>query len=54
MIGGVRLQIGDQLIDASVSTALRKLRDQLATRGLPAVRAAAERIIRADPSQNGH
>ncbi len=54
MIGGIRLQIGDQLVDASVSTALRKLREQLSQRGLPAVRSAAERIIRADPSVNGH
>jgi F-type H+-transporting ATPase subunit delta len=54
MIGGIRLQIGDQLIDASIATRLRKLRDQLATSGLPALRAAADRIIRASPSDNGH
>lgn len=54
IIGGIRLQIADQLIDASVSTALRKLRDQLNTSGLPAVRAAADRIVRSSPSDNGH
>ena len=27
MIGGLKLQIGDQLIDASIATSLRKLRD---------------------------
>ncbi|CAN5736253.1 hypothetical protein BH11PLA1_BH11PLA1_06620 [soil metagenome] len=45
MIGGMRLQIGDKLYDASVETRLRQLREQLASVGLPAVRAAAERIL---------
>ncbi|MGD9689561.1 MAG: ATP synthase F1 subunit delta [Phycisphaerales bacterium] len=54
IIGGIRLQIADRLIDASVSTALRKIRDQLTQNGLPAVRAATDRIMRTDPSDNGH
>lgn len=45
MIGGVKLQIGDRLIDGSIATRLRKLRDQLATNGMAELRARAERII---------
>lgn len=45
MIGGIRLQIGDQLVDGSLSTRLRKLRDQLATGGAAEIRARAEKII---------
>ena len=51
MLGGVKLQIGDQLIDGSLATRLRKMRDNLATSGLAALRAKAERII-GDPSNN--
>jgi F-type H+-transporting ATPase subunit delta len=54
LIGGVRLQIGDQLIDGSVATRLRKVRQQLASKGLPKVRAAAERLFGPDPASNGH
>lgn len=45
MIGGVRLKIGDQLLDASLSTRLRRLRERMAENGAPQVRAAAERIF---------
>lgn len=45
MLGGVKLRIGDQLIDGSLSNRLRAIRDQLATHGQPAVRAAASRIV---------
>lgn len=45
MIGGVRLQIGDKLIDASLQTRLRKMRDQLAEDGGSSLRAAADRTI---------
>ncbi len=45
MIGGIRLQIGDKLVDGSLSTRLRKLRDQLATDGAAEVRARAERMM---------
>ncbi len=45
MIGGVRLQIGDTLIDASLQTRLRKMRDCLAEEGGAALREAAHRTI---------
>lgn len=50
MIGGIRLQIGDQLVDGSLSTRLRKLKDQLATNGAAEIRARAEKMI--DDSAN--
>ncbi len=45
MIGGVRIQIGDHLIDASVSSRLRRLTDQFDASGLPRVRSAIDTII---------
>jgi len=45
MFGGLKLQIGDQLIDASIATSLRKLRDRLNEDGLAAIRAKADRLI---------
>jgi F-type H+-transporting ATPase subunit delta len=45
MLGGVKLQIGDTLIDGSLATRLRKFRDQLATDGTAELRARVERII---------
>ncbi len=45
MIGGIRMQIGDQLIDGSVATSLRKLTEQLTTNGSAIIRAASDRII---------
>ena len=45
MLGGVKLQIGDMLIDGSLATQLRKFRDQLATNGSAELRARADRII---------
>ena len=45
MIGGVKLRIGDQLIDGSVSTQLRRLKHRLAVDGLAEVRARASRIL---------
>jgi F-type H+-transporting ATPase subunit delta len=44
MIGGLKLQIGDQLIDASVAARLAKLRDRLAREGSAQIRARAERL----------
>lgn len=38
MIGGVKLRIGDQLIDGSVETQLRNMRDAVAARGSSAMR----------------
>jgi F-type H+-transporting ATPase subunit delta len=54
LIGGVRVQIGDQLIDGSVATRLRKMREHFDVGGLSAVKAAVERIVRGDPASNGH
>lgn len=45
IIGGIRFRIGDQLVDASVATRLRRMREQLASRGAAAVRGNAARII---------
>ena len=45
MIGGMKVQIGDQLIDASVSTQLRRLTEQLAEEGGSKVRARINSIL---------
>lgn len=45
MIGGLKLQVGDQLIDGSVATRLRRLKEQLATEGGATVRSAAARFL---------
>lgn len=45
MIGGIRLRIGDQLIDGSIATKLRKLRDQLGDQGAARMRAGMSGIL---------
>jgi F-type H+-transporting ATPase subunit delta len=45
MIGGLKLRIGDQLIDGSVATRLRQIRQSLLTRGNTRIRERADRII---------
>lgn len=45
MIGGVKFRIGDQLVDGSVATRLRKLRDQLAVEGSAKLRSRIDRLI---------
>jgi len=45
MVGGLKLQIGDQLIDASIAGRLRKLRDRLSNDGAAEVRARAEKFF---------
>jgi F-type H+-transporting ATPase subunit delta len=45
MIGGVKLRIGDRLIDASLATRLRRVREQLGTRAVGEVRSRLDRII---------
>jgi F-type H+-transporting ATPase subunit delta len=45
MIGGLKLRIGDQLIDGSAATRLRRLRQRLMTRGATAIQERAGRII---------
>jgi len=45
MLGGLRLQIGDKLIDGSLQARLRQMTRGLTERGLPAIRASAERAF---------
>ncbi len=45
MIGGVKLRIGDQLVDGSVATKLRTLKDQIARDGGASLRAHFDRIL---------
>lgn len=45
MLGGIRLQVGDQLIDGSVATRLRRMKEQLSQRGAAAVRSGADRFL---------
>ncbi|RMH28096.1 MAG: ATP synthase F1 subunit delta [Planctomycetota bacterium] len=45
MIGGIRLQVGDQMIDGSVATRLRRLGERLAADGGAEVRAHVERFV---------
>jgi len=45
MIGGVKFRIGDRLVDGSVASQLRKLRDQLAVHGSAEIRARVQRIL---------
>ncbi len=45
LIGGLKLQIGDQLIDGSIRTQLRKLRDVLSQDGGAEIRSRAARLV---------
>ncbi|MBU6414489.1 MAG: ATP synthase F1 subunit delta [Planctomycetes bacterium] len=45
MIGGIKVQIGDQLLDASVATQLRRLADRLDVQGSSELRSRAQRLI---------
>jgi F-type H+-transporting ATPase subunit delta len=45
MLGGVRLRVGDQLVDGSLATKLRRFRDQLATSGKARMRQRIEAAI---------
>jgi F-type H+-transporting ATPase subunit delta len=45
MIGGVKIRIGDQLLDASIATQLRRLKDKLTQDGTSAMRAKMGRIL---------
>lgn len=45
MLGGLKLRIGDQLIDASVQTRLRRIRQRLETEGAAEVRAKVDRLF---------
>ncbi|MBL9031687.1 MAG: ATP synthase F1 subunit delta [Phycisphaerae bacterium] len=45
MLGGIKFQIGDRLVDGSLATQLRRLRESLGSVGAAAVRAKFDRII---------
>ena len=48
MLGGIRLQIGDQLVDGSVATRLRRIRQGLMTSGTEALRTRMDDIVQED------
>ena len=45
MLGGLKLRIGDQLVDASVSTQLRRIQERLGAQGAAQIRERVNRII---------
>jgi F-type H+-transporting ATPase subunit delta len=45
MIGGMRVQVGDKLVDASIDTRLRRMREQLIDQGGSAVRGRMGNIL---------
>lgn len=45
MIGGIKLRVGDRLIDGSVASKLRRLKDDLLNEGGAAVRARFDQLI---------
>lgn len=45
MIGGIRIQIGDRLIDGSLATQLRRAWEHLRTHGLAALRARVDALV---------
>ncbi len=45
MLGGIRLRVGDQLVDGSLATKLRRFRDQLAAGGKARMRQRIESVI---------
>jgi F0F1-type ATP synthase delta subunit len=45
MMGGVKFRIGDQLIDGSLASRLRRVRDQLARDGVGNLRERIGRVI---------
>lgn len=49
MIGGVRMQVGDKLVDASIDTQLRRMRERLIENGANQVRARFDRIVEDKP-----
>lgn len=48
MLGGVKLRIGDRLVDDSLATQISRMRDRLNTDGSSRVRSSAERVIEGD------
>jgi F-type H+-transporting ATPase subunit delta len=50
MIGGLKLRFGDRLVDGSIATRLRRLRDQLSEDGAARIRAQVGEMIDANAS----
>ena len=50
MIGGLKLRFGDRLVDGSIATRLRRLRDQLGEHGAARIRARVGELIDAQAS----
>ena len=48
MLGGVKLRIGDRLVDDSLATQISRMRDRLNTDGSSRVRSSAGRVIEGD------
>lgn len=51
MLGGIKLRIGDQLIDGSVQTRLRRLSESIKTQGGTAIRERFESYVEEDNKQ---
>jgi len=51
MIGGIKLRIGDQLVDGSVATRLRRMKEEILGEGATGVRAETERFLDEDTNQ---
>lgn len=45
IIGGVRFRIGDRLVDASVATRLRRMRDMLSDHGAAEIKSRAGKLV---------
>ncbi len=45
MIGGLKIQVGDKMMDASITTTLRRMCDRMVEHGADEIRAKADRII---------
>ncbi len=45
MLGGIKFRIGDQLVDGSLATRLRKMRDQIESAGSAELRARLDRLF---------
>jgi F-type H+-transporting ATPase subunit delta len=45
MLGGIKMQIGDRLIDGSIASRLRQFRDRLTTEGMAEIRSRAQGMI---------
>jgi F-type H+-transporting ATPase subunit delta len=51
MIGGIKLRIGDQLLDGSVATRLRRMKEEILGEGAAGVRAETGRFLDDDKSK---